>query len=90
MSILSSTQPQVKLCDADIRTLAYLEYDFIAIDSQLGDMLARLTLVSIPEAQTACEEVSKLRYALRSVLHKLDAPVTEAIRLAEAGQEPPF
>lgn len=77
------------MSEEDIRALVALEYDFIAVDAAMGMLLDRLTPIPLIEEEIRCECV-EIRNAVRSLLAKLDKPITEAVRLYETLEEAPF
>ena len=71
-----------------VRSLVAFEYLMVNADVAMSEILDALAHLDLPEAPSAMEDVQVLRHKLRSVLHRLDAPITVAVEqyqtLAEA------
>lgn len=91
MYSITCAPPPVKptMTEADARTLVSVEWDMIEVDTDLGELLGRLQPLAIAEAQTALEDVCRVRLQLRMALRRLDEPLTEAVARLE-GIEAPF
>ena len=75
-----------------IRKLAECEYDFVAIDTRVADLLGLLEdcAADAPACRVAARTLADARWLLRQALGDVDGPLTEAVRLHEALEPAPF
>ncbi len=68
--------------DAMIRELAWMEYDVVAIDAQLGELRRKLHRAAgrLPSCGDAAGKVRRLQRQLRRLLTRLDADITDALQ----------
>ena len=80
------------MSESTIRRLCWCEYDFAAIDAKLSELAAVLAQsgAEVPACAAAAEKLDRIRYAVRSVLAGIDAPLTDAVLAAEALPGAPF
>jgi hypothetical protein len=77
------------MSDYVVRKLAFAEYDFASIDSNLADLAALLHECAreAPSCGPAALSVTRLRYGLPSVLLSIDEELTAAVCAAETRLE---
>lgn len=80
------------MSESTVRKLAYAEYDFARVDAALSDLAQLLhgCAQDAPSCGPASLDVTRLRYALRSVLKRVDDEVTAAALALESLEPAPF
>jgi hypothetical protein len=83
--------PAPTLSDATIRTMSRIDYDLIAIATDLATAAERLALCTDSRrAGKAAGRLRQLAYAVQAVLLSLDEEVHAAQVAAESLEEAPF
>lgn len=73
-----------------IRELVALEYDFVHLASDTDTLAGRVARLQLPEAGPIAERLHQLRYAIESLLHRLDKPISDAVAAVEQLEPAPF
>lgn len=68
--------------------LVSVEYDFIRLDTALGDLLERVSRLDLAEARASFDDLYTCRLRLRRALHRLDEPISIAVAQHQAEAAP--